>query len=85
MAAAAAAAAATGPQAAMASTYMAKYSQDPDVLNGEYASLYGRYTGNATSESLKALAISASLIIPKVYLYMTTVNGKPTIAVFHRP
>ena len=85
MAAAAAAAGATAPPA-LASTYIAKYSNEPDVLNGEYSTLYSRYnSGIATSNTLKDLAINSSRIIPKVYLYLTLVNKRPVIAAFHRP
>ena len=83
--AAAVGAAAAAAAAPLASTYLAKYSNEEDILNGEYASLYDRYNMGTQAQVLSSLAIKSSAVIPKVYLYLSKVNGKPVIAAFHRP
>ena len=83
--AAAVSAAAAAAAAPLASTYLAKYSNEEDILNGEYASLYDRYNMGTQAQVLSSLAIKSSAVIPKVYLYLSKVNGKPVIAAFHRP
>ena len=69
----------------LARTYTVKYSQDSDVLAGEYSHLYDRYGANQTQEAIEKHVVTSSSVIPKVFLIHTVVNGKPTISAFHRP
>ena len=88
MAANGAAANAAAPAAAgqtMVRTYTAKYGGEIDVLHGEYGALYDRHSSVATLETLRQHAIDSSLVIPKVYLFLTEIDDKPVIATFHRP
>ena len=73
-----------GRSTTMARTYREMYLQTTDVLGGDYRHLYDRVNAVAPGEAYK-LALTASDIIPKVYLCMTMVAGKPTISAVHRP
>ena len=85
-AAAAAATAANGATATtMASTYLAKYTTDADVLSGEYGPLYDRYSTAIDGDAIRRAVLQTSNVIPKVFLYLVEVNGKPIIGTFHRP
>ena len=87
--AAAAAAAAVPPRgpdtATMARTYLDKYTQDTDVLEGDYTSFYNRYAATLPEEQVVKHVIGSSMVLPKVFLYLATADGKPTISAFHRP
>ena len=67
-------------------TYLAKYTQEPDALGGDYSHLYDRVNvGVATAEEVFTLAMTSSNIIPKVYLCMTIIESKPVVLAVHRP
>ena len=70
---------------ALASTYMAKYTTETDVLGGEYGPMYDRYNSAVDGDQLQRAMLQSSNVIPKVYLCLVEVNGKPTISAFHRP
>ena len=86
----AAAAAGTGNNAApnrstMVQTYASKYVEEGDALEGDYQLLYRRYEPTYTVAQVEEHVIGSSLIIPKVYLFLSSVDDKPIISAFHRP
>lgn len=79
-------AAAGGPTAATARNYIERYTRLPDAMGGAYSDLYTRHSMITESANrLHRHSISSKDVVPKVYLYHTTVGGKPTIAAIHRP
>ena len=74
------AAATSRSTAAMARTYREKYLNAPDVLGGDYSHLYDRVAlQTATPEEAFNLAMTASHVIPKVYLVLVVIDNKPEI------
>ena len=63
-----------------ARTYLEKYSTTPDVLGGEYSDFYRWYRAQEDVVRVMTHIVSSSFIIPKVFLCLTSVGVRPTIA-----
>ena len=72
--------------AATAPNYMERYTPLPDAMGGAYGDLYARHSLITESANrLHSHSLSSKDVVQKVYLYHTTVAGKPTIAAIHHP
>jgi hypothetical protein len=67
-------------------TYSTKYRQDDDALHGNYTGFYDRHeiARAATGVSLLRRLIGESELVPKVFLFATTVSGVVRIDALHR-